>query len=143
MVNKISEKGIMKKTARDIMTQPVITAKEDMTVIDAVRLLLRWHISGMPVVDDNGRLVGLIAEDDVMNFTLSGNAADTRVQEVMTKEVDTLAPDTSLEEIVNHYGKIHRVCMTSRVLIVEDGRIVGIISPREILREMNLIYSRF
>ena len=67
-----------KKTARDIMTSTVITAKEDMVVIDLMKLLLRWHISGVPVVDNDGMLLGIVTEHDVMNFAISGDAARER-----------------------------------------------------------------
>jgi CBS domain-containing protein len=129
---------VLKRTARAIMTGTVITAKEDMILTDAIKLLLRWHISGLPVVDDEGKLVGIITEHDLMNFALSGDAADTRVSEVMTKPVETYAPDTLVAEIINHFAA-RRI---RRVPVVEDGKVVGIISRRDILREMNRIYSR-
>jgi len=54
-----------------------------------MKLLLRWHISGVPVVDNDGMLMGIVTEHDVMNFALSGDAASTRASEVMTKKVET------------------------------------------------------
>ena len=100
-----------KKTARDIMTPTVITAKEDMLVTDVIKLLLRWHISGLPIVDDNGNLLGVITEHDVMNFAISGHAANTRAAEVMTRQVVTYAPDTLVVEIINHFAasRIRRI----------------------------------
>ena len=127
-----------KRTARDIMTSTVVTAKEDMLVTNVMKLLLRWHISGLPIVDDDGMLLGIITEHDVMNFALSGDAASTRASEVMTKQVETYAPDTLVVEIVNHFAA-HRI---RRVPVVEYGKVVGIISRRDIVREMDRIYSR-
>lgn len=127
-----------KRTARDIMTSTVVTAKEDMLVTNVMKLLLRWHISGLPIVDDEGMLLGIITEHDVMNFALSGDAASTRASEVMTKQVETYAPDTLVVEIVNHFAS-HRI---RRVPVVEYGKVVGIISRRDIVREMDRIYSR-
>ena len=120
------------------MTSTVITAKEDMLVTNVMKLLLRWHISGLPVVDDDGILLGIITEHDVMNFALSGEAASTRASEVMTKQVVTYSPDTLVVEIVNHFAA-HRI---RRVPVVEHGKVVGIISRRDIVREMDRIYSR-
>jgi CBS domain-containing protein len=128
----------MKRTAKDIMTSTVITAKEDMFVTDVMKLLLRWHISGVPVVDNDGMLLGIITEHDVMNFALSGDAASTRASEVMTKKVETYTPDTLVAEIVNHFASQQ----IRRVPVVEDGKVVGIISRRDIVREMDRIYSR-
>lgn len=127
-----------KKTARDIMTSTVITAKEDMVVIDLMKLLLRWHISGVPVVDNDGMLLGIVTEHDVMNFAISGDAASTRASEVMTKQVETYDPDTLVVEIINHFAA-HRI---RRVPVVEDGKVVGIISRRDIVRYMDQMYSR-
>ena len=85
---------VLKRTAQDIMTRTVITAKEDMILTDVVKLLLRWHISGLPVVDDDGMLLGIITEHDVMNFALSGEAASTRASDCpsLPKIFHRLAP---------------------------------------------------
>ena len=120
------------------MTTNVVTASPDMLVIDVIRTLLHWHISGLPVVDDNGNLLGIITEHDVVNFIISGNAADTKASEVMTKTVETYVPDTPFEEIVNHFAA-HRI---RRVPVVEGEKVVGIISRRDIIVEMNRIYDR-
>lgn len=145
MATKKTAQDIMKRTARDIMTQPVITAKENMILTDVIRLLLRWHITGMPVVDENGKPIGIISEDDVVNCLLSGNAADTKVDEVMSKKVESISPEISVVEMVNQYtaGQSRGVGRVRRVLVVEGGKIIGIITRRDIIREMNRIYSQF
>ncbi|MFA4835984.1 MAG: CBS domain-containing protein [Dehalococcoidia bacterium] len=130
---------VLKRTARDIMTRTVITTKEDMVLTDVIKLLLRWHISGVPIVDDDGKLVGIITEHDVVNSALSGNASSTTAGEVMTREVETYSPDTLVVEVINHFAT-HRV---RRVPIVEEGKVIGIISRRDIIREMDRIYSKF
>ncbi|MFC1965659.1 CBS domain-containing protein [Chloroflexota bacterium] len=130
---------VLKRTVKNIMTQTVITVKEDMILTDVIKLLLRWHISGVPVVDDDNNLLGIISEHDVVNFTLSGNAADTKAQEVMTKQVETCAPDTLFVQIVNNFASRH----IRRIPVVENGKVVGIISRRDIIREMDRIYSQF
>jgi len=131
----------MKTTkALDIMTAPVVTARPDMLLDEVIRLLLRWHISGLPVVDDGGRLVGVISEHDVMNFAFSGDAADTRVEEAMSREVVTFGPDADIETLVN-------ACATKRIrripITTGDRKVVGIVSRRDILREMNRLYNRY
>ena len=127
-----------KETARDIMTSTVVTAKEDMLATDVIKLLLRWHISGLPVVDDEGNLMGIITEHDVINFAISGDAADTRVSESMTTRVEKFSPDTLLVEVINYFTA-HRI---RRVPIVENGKVVGIISRRDIVRYMDQMYGR-
>jgi len=127
-----------KRTAQDIMTPTVITANEDMLVTDVIKLLLRWHISGLPIVDKDGDLVGIVTEHDVVNFAVSGHAADTAASEVMTKNVVTFTPDTLVVEVINHFAA-HRI---RRVPVVEGKKVVGIISRRDIVRYMDQMYSR-
>ena len=127
-----------KQTARDIMTSTVITADEDMLVTDVIKLLLRRHISGLPIVDSNGQLVGIITEHDVLNFALSGHAADTKASEVMTMNVVTYSPDTLVVEVINFFAA-HRV---RRVPVVDGGKVVGVISRRDIVRYMDQMYGR-
>ena len=128
----------LKRTARDIMTTTVIDAKEDMHLTDAIKLMLRWHISGLPVVDDEENLIGVITEHDVLNFALSGDAALTKVKEVMTKDLVTYDPDMLVVDVINRFAS-HRV---RRVPVVKDRKVVGIISRRDIIREMDRIYGR-
>lgn len=130
---------VLKRTARDIMTQTVITAKEDMILTDVIKLLLRWHISGVPIVDDEGKLVGIITEHDVVNCTLSGHAAKTTAKEIMTKKVETYSPDMLVAEIINDFAS-RRI---RRIPVVEGEKVIGIISRRDIIREMDRIYSQF
>jgi CBS domain-containing protein len=123
----------------DIMTTTVITARPDMRLTDAIKLLLRWHISGLPVVDSGGTLIGVLTEHDVLNFAFSGDAADTLVAEAMQKKVTTCKPETPVEEVANCFAT-HRI---RRVPVVKGGKVIGIVSRRDILREMNRIYDRF
>ncbi len=127
------------RTARDIMTGTVITVKEDTVLTDVIKLLLRWHISGVPVVDDDGNLLGIITEHDIVNFMISGDAFDTTAEEVMAKQVETFTPDILVAEIINHFAS-HRI---RRVPVLENGRVIGIISRRDIIRDMDRIYSQF
>jgi len=127
------------RTAADVMTTPVITAKKDMRLTEVIALLLRWHISGLPVVDDEGRLIGVITEHDVMNFAFDGHANEATAEEAMSEDVVSFPPEADIETIIN-------TCVTRRIRrvpIVRDGKVVGIVSRRDILREMNRIYSRY
>ncbi|MHC4203978.1 MAG: CBS domain-containing protein [Planctomycetota bacterium] len=128
----------MKTTkAADIMTTNVITAKKDMVLTDVIALLLRWHISAMPVVDDEDRIVGIVSEIDLVNLTFDGNARDTTVEEVMVTDIVSFSPDTSLADLVQSFSKKH----LRRVPIIDKGKVVGIVSRRDILREMLRRYN--
>jgi len=128
----------MKTTkAADIMTTNVITAKKDMILTDVIALLLRWHISAMPVVDDEDRMVGIVSEIDLVNLTFDGNARDTTVEEVMVTDIVSFSPDTQLADLVQSFSKKH----LRRVPIIDKGKVVGIVSRRDILREMLRRYN--
>jgi CBS domain-containing protein len=127
------------RKASDIMTTPVVTTRPDAKLTDVIKLLLRHHISGVPVVDESGKLVGVITEYDIMNFAQSGDAATTTASEAMTKEVITVRPDTSCVEIIDLFAQ-RRI---RRVPVVERGRVVGIVSRRDLMREMLFLYERY
>jgi CBS domain-containing protein len=126
------------KTAGDIMTRSVITVAPDTLLTDAVRLMMEHRIGGL-VVMDQGRIAGVVTEGDIMNFVLSGDAADTAVSEAMTTEVVTLEAATDVTSVVT--------CLVSRrirrVPVVQDGKLVGVISRRDVLREMLNMYNRY
>jgi CBS domain-containing protein len=127
------------RRASDIMTSPVITAKKDMKVTDIINLLLRWNISSVPVVDEQGGLMGMVTEYDVLDFALDGHAAEATASEAMSTTVVSFPPEANLEELINCSvsKRIHRMP------IVKDGKVVGMVSRRDILREMQRTYSQF
>jgi len=128
----------MKTTkAADIMTKNVITAKKDMLLTDVIALLLRWHISAMPVVDHEDKMVGIVSEIDLVNLAFDGNAADTTVEEVMVTDIVSFSPNTELADFVQTFSKRH----LRRVPIIDEGKVVGIVSRRDILREILRRYN--
>ena len=110
--------------AREIMSSPPITIGPDASVIELAGLLSKHHISGVPVVDDQGRLLGVASEADVIE------RPGDRVCEVMTSSVATVAEVTPVEEIAECFVR-HRV---KRVPVVRDGRPVGVVSRADIVR---------
>lgn len=124
--------------ASDIMTSPVITVHKDTKLTEVIDLLLRWNISSLPVVGDDQRLLGLVTEYDVMDFALDGHAAEATAGEAMSAEVVAFPPEANVDELVNCSvsKRIHRMP------IVRDGKVVGMVSRRDILREMQRIYAR-
>lgn len=127
------------KRASDIMTQPVVTISREALLIDAIKLLLRHHLGSLPVVDAEGDLVGIITQYDVMNFALSGNAADTHVHEAMSDKIISMSPDADLNEVMQLLvsRRLHRVP------IVREQKVVGMVSRRDVLREMLFMYSKY
>jgi CBS domain-containing protein len=139
--------------AADVMTLGAATIRSDASVPEAARLMLQYNISGLPVVDAAGHLVGIITEGDFLRraetstgrhrprwleFLLGpGRLADEyvyshslRVDEVMTRQVVTVAEETSVDEIVGLIER-HRI---KRVPVIRDNRVVGVVSRANLLR---------
>ena len=144
--------------AKDIMTKDVITVYLDTEIIQAAKLMLDSHLSGLPVIDEKGNLKGIICQSDLMtqqkkiplpsffvlldsaiSFTSQKNIenevkkmAAVKVSEAMTPNPITVDPETSLEDIatlmVNH--NIHTVP------VFDQGRWVGIIGKEDLLRTL-------
>lgn len=139
--------------ARDIMTVNVATVSPEMPVAEIARLLLSRHISGVPVVDAGGRLLGIISEGDLMFraetgtehhrswwrglLTTAQEAAveyvrehGTRAGDVMTRDLITVGEDTPAADIAELFAE-RRI---KRVPVLRDGRLVGIVSRADLLR---------
>jgi len=121
--------------ARDFMTPHLVTLTPAMELLDAIHLLVEKQVSGAPVVDAQGNLVGILTERDclarVLVATYHSEAAG-RVAEVMTHNIETVDADMSLIDIVQSFvdSKYRRYPVT------HNNRLVGIISRRDALRAM-------
>ena len=132
--------GVMNtKKVFEIMTKVLVTVRPELRLTEAIKLMLKHDVGAVPVVDAQQDLIGIITEYNIMNLAFSGNAAETTVGEVMVREVVTFAPDADIEALVNFSAK-HRL---HRVPVVEGKKIVGIVSRRDILREMDRLYSQY
>jgi len=112
------------------MTKTVTVIQHDKTLFDAMQILVCKEISGIPVVDDKGKMIGIITEKDILNFVFSGNLKNTKVEEVMTKEVVSFSPETDMDTIALAIGQNR----FRRVPIVEGQTVIGIVSRRDIIR---------
>lgn len=137
--------------ARDIMTTKVVSIGPAVSVRHAVAMMLQNHVSGLPVVDDQGRVCGMVTEGDLLlrrevRLTPRPARAPELVSEidleryicsngwcvtdVMSQDVIVARPDSEVSDIAESL-QAHRI---KRLPIVEDGRLVGIVSRRDILR---------
>ncbi len=123
---------LKKLTANDIMTKDVVTIGPDSFLAEVVKTLLEKKISGMPVVNEEEKLVGVISEKDILNFAFCGHLRDTKVRKVMSKEVVHFTPKTEVNELALSIAKYH----FRRVPIVKDEKVVGIVSRRDIIRNV-------
>ncbi|MCX7716128.1 MAG: CBS domain-containing protein [Endomicrobia bacterium] len=117
--------------AKDLMTKDVITVKEETSVLELAKILYENKISGVPVVDENRKVVGVVTERDILSIIFSGNVQYTKVADIMTKKVIKFSPETDIDKIALAISE-HNI---RRVVIVdENDKVVGIISRRDIIK---------
>jgi CBS domain-containing protein len=131
-VNKSSEEPIL---VSDYMTTKLITFKPDQSVLEVMDLLIKNRISGGPVVNDNGELMGIISEGDCIKQISESRyfnmpMADTTVENHMAKEVDTIEGNMNIFDAATKFLQSKR----RRFPIVENGKLVGQISQKDILK---------
>lgn len=112
--------------ARDIMTRRIVTIHPYATIQEAARLLADYNISGVPVVDAGGAMVGLVTEADLI-----GKSGQT-VADIMSRRVISVGADTPVDAIAQLLTSNH----FKRVPIVEGKRVVGVVSRADIVRMM-------
>ncbi|MDH3510959.1 MAG: CBS domain-containing protein [Gammaproteobacteria bacterium] len=123
---------------RDYMSAHLVTFTPDMEILEAVHLLVRNRISGGPVLDLRGNLIGMLSESDCVRVAL--NAAyhsewGGRVEEFMAREIKTVDADASIVDV----AAIFVDSGYRRLPVVEGNRLVGQISRHDILRAMEIL----
>ena len=140
---------------RDVMTPNVVSVRSDESILNAARLMLQNRISGLPVVDANGALVGVVTEGDFLRRGELGTSrrrpkwleflvgpgrlaseyvhqSGRKVAEVMTPDPLTISEDDSLETVV----KLMESRRIKRLPVVRGGRMVGIISRANLVHAL-------
>ena len=140
---------------RDVMVSPVITVKPSSSVKEVAKTLIERRISAVPVVDDDGKLVGIISEGDLLHRSEAGTerrhswwlrgligeyalaseyikAHSQNVADVMTTNVITTAPDTPVHAVAALLEKNS----IKRVPVVENGQLVGIVSRANLIQAL-------
>jgi len=127
--------------AKELMRRDVITVRDDTGVDDLIDLMVRERIHGCPVVDGNGRLVGVVTQQDVFFSGIQGpgegKGGDSGRNRMTVRELMTSPPVSADEEtrITNLCRMMHRLGI-HRVPIVKDGKVTGIISSLDIVGEL-------
>jgi CBS domain-containing protein len=122
-------------TAREIMATSLITVRPDMTIFEATRILLDKRISGAPVVDEDGVLVGILSELDCLRLLSSDEFyADHQeeaaiIKHFMTGAGRTIPPDLGIYAIAHYF----LTTPIRRLPVVEGGRLLGQVSRRDVL----------
>jgi CBS domain-containing protein len=117
--------------AADVMIKDVVTVTESMPLKEITSLFKEKKITGAPVVDANGEMVGVISETDIIRKTTSiGAWSPSTAGQIMTRNAVTVAPNESLQRVCElmYNRRIHRV------VVAEGRQIRGIITTMDILR---------
>lgn len=145
----------------DVMTRRVVSVRPDTKIGEAIRLMLQHRISGLPVVDAGGTLVGIVTEGDFLRRTELGterrrprwlefllgpgrlaedyaHSHGRKVEEVMTREVVTAAESASLDQAVEVMER-HRI---KRLPVTRGARVVGIVSRANLLHALARLAAR-
>ncbi len=115
---------------RDIMTTMVVTVTPDATLRDAASLILRHGVSGLPVVDDQDQLVGVLSEWDLLEVLEEPERELELVGKYMTPDPVCVNEETSLVEVVDLF-QTRRV---RRLPVVRDMFLVGVVSRHDLIR---------
>lgn len=121
----------------DLMHREVRTLNPDATVADAIVALADAHVTGLPIVDQHGQLLGVLSTSDVLEAEAeAGDSAarttvleETRVSDLMTPRPITVTPDTSVQEAARQmlYADV------KRLFVAADGRLVGVLTQTDIV----------
>jgi CBS domain-containing protein len=140
---------------REVMSSPVVFVTPDTSVLAAGELMLQHHISGLPVVDAAGSVVGVVTERDFLRPPGVGGDQDRlrwfealakrspgpeqsdprftrKIGDLMTRNPVTVVEDTSVEEVL----QLMEGRQIKRVPVLRDGRLVGIVSRADLLRAL-------
>jgi CBS domain-containing protein len=115
---------------KDIMTNKVRTIGPDETVGEAAKMMSRFRIGSLIVVDKSGRPVGIITEGDVSRAVARGsNPSNSAVRTIMSKKLITTHPGERVEEA----AKLMADAQVKKLPVVEEGRLVGIVTQTDIV----------
>ena len=146
------------KTARDIMTRNVVTVNKDQLISDLSKLFIENHFNGVPVLDDAGKVVGVVTQGDLIEqnknlhiptvialfdavlFLDSEKKFETdvkkltgsKIEDIYHKNPITVSPDTDINEITTLMAEkdVHTLP------VLDDDKLVGIIGKRDVIRAM-------
>ncbi len=120
------------------MARDLITFRPEQDIYEAIDLMLKHKISGAPVLDSSGKLVGLLSEKDCLRVMISSAYHNEpvgirRVADYMTINVATISPDKDVLDVANLFLSSNY----RRFPVVENGKLLGQVSRRDILRAAN------
>ncbi|MBW1860528.1 MAG: CBS domain-containing protein [Deltaproteobacteria bacterium] len=117
-------------SAKDVMFPDVMTIREDTKTKDIIRLLVQHRITGLPVVSEDNRILGMVTEKDILKMLYERKPNVKSAADLMTSNISSFDENDNLMEVFkalveNNYR---------RVPILSEGKLAGIISRADIIR---------
>ena len=116
-------------TAKDIMTTRVVTVNVDDRVDRAIALMIKHRISGLPVLDAQGRPVGVISEFDLLELICQGQTGQDKVSHYMSPGLYSVATGDSWVTVADTFREKH----IRRLPVLSDGKLVGIVTRHDLM----------
>lgn len=117
---------------KTIMSENLVTVTPESSVQDAVELLLKEEISGLPVIEGEGRLVGILTEFALLGLAYDDKIREDKVSQHMTANVLTVQASDPISKVAD-LCLVHRV---RRVPVVENDKLVGLVARRDVLKAL-------
>ena len=117
----------------NIMTKKLITFTPETQVLNAINTLISYRISGAPVLDEEGNLMGMLSEIDCMETYVQStyhNEMGGLVKDFMSTEVKTISSSMGIVDLAEYFLETH----FRRLPVVDNGKLVGQVSRRDVLR---------
>lgn len=126
-------------TVKEYMSKNIATLSPDTDIFEAIKMLVTNRISGAPVVDKRGNIVGILSDRDCLRVALNVSYYGERgraVGDYMERDVRVVDPDTSIIEVADMFLKYP----VRRYPVVADNRLVGQISRHDVLRALEVLW---
>jgi len=115
--------------AKDVMNTNVVAVDPDDVIENVMSTMIRLGISGLPVVDMAGQLLGIITEFDLLELVWNPNTSKNKVYHYMTRDVRTVNEEEELIDVAD----LFQTLPIRRLLVMRGDRVVGIISRRDLI----------
>lgn len=121
------------RTAFEIMTRPAISAKLKASARDIALQFINEQYSGMPVTEEDGKVIGIVTEIDILKALNEGKElSHINAGDIMTLDVVTANPDTPITEMISMMEEFHII----RLPVVKDEKLIGVVSRGDIIRSL-------
>lgn len=141
-VRKAPVKEIQSLSVADFMSRKLTTFLPSQSIGEVTQILMDKNISGGPVVDETGKLVGIISEGDCLKEIVRGKYSNSLnhsgvVSDHMVREVITIGPEMNILDVAKKFLELR----VRRFPVLKDGALLGQISQRDVIRAVSVLQS--